>query len=292
MKTLIYSLLSFLLLFSACTDVKKPSDGSKKHISKAQSDHTAVSDTSFAQAKDNLKNFEKGKVKDELKLANGIKIKWIIKGKAKKFTKGEMALISYRLALPDGRIVDGNNRINLPFIPFVVGYSMQTAGWDLAFTHLAPGDFAKIEIPAALAYGSKAIKGVIPANTDNWLYVKVVSRVSPSIDADGVRSWKLAEGEAKQIGPDESKEIAYQFMASTASRSNAINARKFPLRYVPGQKTVVPGLRKILKNAHQGDRYYVVLSPKQAYGQRGYGDVIGPNESVFFLLDVVGVRAI
>ena len=203
-----------------------------------------------------------------------------------------MALIDYRLALPDGKIVDGNNRIKLPFIPFVIGYSMQTAGWDLAFTELKVGDFVKVEIPAVLAYGSKGIKNVIEPNTDNWLFVKVISKVQPSIDADGVRSWRLAQGEPVELAADADKEIAYEFIASTPNRPNAINARKFPLRYVPGQRTVVPGLRKILKNALKGERYYVILSPQQAYGKKGYNNVIGPDESVFFLVDILGVRSI
>jgi FKBP-type peptidyl-prolyl cis-trans isomerase len=61
---------------------------------------------------------------------------------------------------------------------------------------------------------------------------------------------------------------------------------------VPGQKTVVPGLRKILKNALKGERYYVILSPNQAYGKKGYNNIIGPNESVFFMVDILGVRSI
>jgi FKBP-type peptidyl-prolyl cis-trans isomerase len=61
---------------------------------------------------------------------------------------------------------------------------------------------------------------------------------------------------------------------------------------VVGQKTTVPGLRKILKNALEGERYYLILQPQQAYGQKGYGQSIAPNESVFFLIDIVGVRSI
>jgi len=203
-----------------------------------------------------------------------------------------MALIDYRLGTPDGRIIDGNNRIDLPFIPFVVGYSMQTQGWDLAFAHLRVGDFVKIEIPAALAYGSKGIKDVLAPNTPNWLYVKVLSKIKPSIDANGIRAWKLADGQPFEQEAGGVKEIAYEFVASTPNKPNAIVARKFPQRFVVGQKTTVPGLRKILKNALQGERYYLVLAPEQAYGSKGYGQVIGPNEPVFFLLDIVGVRSI
>ncbi|MFM7006452.1 MAG: FKBP-type peptidyl-prolyl cis-trans isomerase [Flavobacteriales bacterium] len=282
--------LTLLLLAFACENA--PKKNTTKKITKATTDHIGSLDTTAAGSKKNLINFEKGKVEKTKKLSSGIVLKWIEKGEGPSFQTGDMALIDYRLGTPDGRIIDGNNRIQLPFIPFVVGYSMQTQGWDLAFAHLRVGDFVKVEIPAALAYGAKGIKDILAPNTPNWLYVKIVSKIKPSIDANGIRAWKLADGQPFEQEAGSAKEVAYEFVASTPNRSNAIVARKFPQRYVSGQKTAVPGLRKILKNALQGERYYLVLQPEQAYGSKGFGQSIGPNESVFFLLDIVGVRSI
>ena len=283
--------LSLLLTFSACNDTVKTKPKAK-NIVKANSQDLTDLDTSAAGSKKNLINFEKGKVSMRKQLSSGIVLKWIERGTGPGFKAGEMALIDYRLGTPDGRIIDGNNRIDLPFIPFVVGYSMQTQGWDLAFAHLRVGDFVKVEIPASLAYGSKGIKDVLAPNTPNWLYVKVISKIKPSTDTDGIRAWKLADGQPFNLEEGGAKEVAYEFVASTPNKANAIVARKFPQRFVVGQKTTVPGLRKILKNALQGERYYLVLQPEQAYGSKGYGQVIAPNEPVFFLLDIVGVRSI
>lgn len=178
-------------LFSCQT--QEPAKKVSQKITKANTQDLSDLDTSAAGSKKNLINFEKGKVEKRKILNSGIVLKWIERGSGPGFESGEMALIDYRLGTPDGRIIDGNNRIELPFIPFVVGYSMQTQGWDLAFAHLHVGDFVKIEIPAALAYGSKGIKDVLAPNTPNWLYVKVLSKIQPSIDANGIRAWKLAE---------------------------------------------------------------------------------------------------
>jgi len=284
-------LFILILTFFACNDSEK-SKKDTKQITKANTQDLTELDTSVEGSKKNLINFEKGKVDKTKKLSSGIVLKWIERGNGPGFKSGEMALIDYRLGTPDGKIIDGNNRIELPFIPFVVGYSMQTPGWDLAFAHLKVGDFVKIEIPAALAYGAKGIKDVLAPNTPNWLYVKVLSKIKPSIDADGIRAWKLADGQPFTLEEGGAKEIAYEYVASTPNKANAIVARKFPQRYVVGQKTAVPRLRKILKNALQGERYYLILQPEQAYGSKGYGKSIGANEPVFFLLDVVGVRSI
>ena len=286
-----FFLFSLIFIFFACNDTVQTKKGTKK-ITKANTQDLTALDTSAAGSKKNLINFENGKVESRKKLSSGIVLKWIERGTGPGFKSGEMALIDYRLGTPDGRIIDGNNRIDLPFITFVVGYSMQTQGWDLAFAHLRVGDFVKIEIQAALAYGSKGIKDVLAPNTPNWLYVKVLSKIKQSIDANGIRAWKLADGQPFEQEAGGVKEIAYEFVASTPNKPNAIVARKFPQRFVVGQKTTVQGLRKILKNALQGERYYLVLAPEQAYGSKGYGQVIAPNEPVFFLLDIVGVRSI
>ena len=100
-----------------------------------------------------LINFEINKIKNEVKYDNGMIIKWLENGKGAKLKSGEVVLIEYRLALPDGKIIDGNQRVDLPFIPFMIGFNMQTLGWDLALTELKVGDFVKVEIPAYLARG-------------------------------------------------------------------------------------------------------------------------------------------
>lgn len=290
--TKILVLLCAFSLYACHTTTASEKDTAKKEIKKPSKKAEKV-DQEFQSTKDNLKSFEKGKVSDLKSYDNGLVIKWILKGKGRKLKKGEMALIDYRLALPDGKIVDGNNRINMPFIPFVIGYNMQTPGWDLAFKELTPGDFVKIEIPAELALGSKEIKGVIPANSPVWLYVKVMALVTPSIHDNGITSWKIKDGSGSTLAADPSNEISFHAIVSTESKSSVMNTRlgNYPLKYSPGQKTIVPGLRKIMKNAKKGERYYIILDAPQAYGSRGYADLVKPNEQVFYNIEIMDVRA-
>jgi FKBP-type peptidyl-prolyl cis-trans isomerase len=289
-------LFALLVLFSfSCSNDKKPKSQLKKSRVETKKPKSVENDSlsEFDQAKKNLKTFEKGKIENTKLLENGIFIKWFKKSNGAKIKKGEMVLIEYRLALPDGKIVDGNNRLNYPCIPFVVGYNMQTPGWDIGLQQLAVGDFAKIEIPAALAMGEKGIKGIVPPNSSNWLFVKVLARVYPGVNENGIVSWKWKDGEGKTI-TDPEKEISFHAILSTESKSSVMNSYKsnFPLRYVPGQNTIVPGLKKLLKNAKKGERYIVVLDSEKAYGTRGYADLIKPNEKVLYNIEIIEVRAI
>lgn len=52
---------------------------------------------------------------------------------------------------------------------------------------------------------------------------------------------------------------------------------------------VVPGFREALVRMKEGDKWRVVIPPKLAYGERGAGDVIGPNETLIFELELIKV---
>ncbi len=291
------SVLFFIALLISCSDTKKGENISVNRQDKQivkQGNRRKKLDSLNIDPKSNLKNFEKGKIENTLAMENGLIIKWLTKGSGEKIKKGEVVLLEYRLALPDGRIIDGNQRIKMPFIPFMVGYNMQTKGWDLALCEMKVGDFVKVEIPADLARGEKGIPGVIPPNTANWLYLKVRARVTPEYNEGGVQVWTLMRGEKSDADQTMNKEIQYHAIVSTASNPSVMNtyAAHFPLKYAPGQKNVIPGLRKTLNNAKKGEKIFVLVDAKQAYGSRGYVNLIKPNESVFFNLTIKDVRPI
>jgi len=286
---------TFLIVLASCVQKEdKTEDILKAANNKKETKKVSTDTSSFGDSKENLKTFEKGKVVSSKSLSNGIQIKWIHNADGRAIQDGEMVLIEYRLALPDGKIVDGNHRANLPFFPFVVGYNLQTLGWDIAFKELSIGDFAKIELPAAFAYGNKGLGNVIAANSSVWLYVKVYSFVDPGVNENGIKSWLIKDGQTSDLDKTQDKQFFLQMTASTKSTSNVINTyyNNTPMRYIPGQNALVPGLRKVLKNAKVGERYLVLLDASQAYGKYGFANKVKPNESVLFNVEIDDVRAI
>jgi len=273
-------------------DYKNLPSEEKSKLSKKQATSSSVfdKDTTLEGARKTLLSFDKDKVEDVKSFENGLLIKWLEKGAGPKVKKGDMILIEYRLTLEDGRIVDGNHRKKLPAIPFIVGYNMQTPGWDFAFPEMYLGDFVKVEIPASLAYGKKGLGDVIPPNTNVWLYARLYAAVAPGIDEDGIKSWKILEGEKEVNSSD--KEVTFHTIVSTESKAAVMNTylSNFPIRYIVGQKTVVPGLRGILNKARLGDRYLILLEGNQAYGAKGYANMIKPKETVLFNVEVINVR--
>jgi len=161
MNKILLLVLSVFLALSCNSNQRKPLDASDE---KPKKSFTPKQRITKIPSDNSLKDFDKGSITKTKIFEDGVTVKWFFESFKKNptLTDGEVCLINYRISLPDGKIFDGNNRLDLPFIPFMVGYNMQFKGWDLALKHLKVGDFAKIEIPSELAYGSKGFSILFP----------------------------------------------------------------------------------------------------------------------------------
>ena len=56
-------------------------------------------------------------------------------------------------------------------------------------------------------------------------------------------------------------------------------------------KNVIPGFREVLQLMPVGSKWQVFIPSTLAYGERGAGGVIGPNSTLVFEIEVVGIEA-
>jgi peptidylprolyl isomerase len=57
-----------------------------------------------------------------------------------------------------------------------------------------------------------------------------------------------------------------------------------------GKGQVIPGWDQGVEGMRVGGRRRLTIPPQLAYGKRGAGAVIGPDETLVFVVDLVGVR--
>jgi FKBP-type peptidyl-prolyl cis-trans isomerase len=262
-----------------------------------QTDQTPVAATTKAES--NLSASErliepKATVLDKKNYVNGIKIQWFEKGNGEAVQKGEVYEINFKLKLVNGEVVDGNHLLQRPMIPFLVGNNMQTIGWDLAMQELHVGDFVEIFIPAKLARGEKGIPNVIPPNAANVLLLRVGKKMAPSRAIEGVKVWELESSpESNQPIVSASSQVAIHYFVGTKSNPRYDNSyqRNMPFSFGMKDVSLIPGLRKAMMGAKMYDKLWIIVPAKQAYGSKGYVDLVKPNEDLFydiFVMDVDG----
>jgi peptidylprolyl isomerase len=61
-------------------------------------------------------------------------------------------------------------------------------------------------------------------------------------------------------------------------------------KFTLGKGHVIPGWDRGVAGMKVGGRRRITIPPDLAYGKRGAGGVIGPDETLVFVVDLVGVR--
>ena len=290
MKKIILFVSIICLVISCSTEgVKKP---------KKQDDLSIKSE--FKKSKKQVKtalNSDEDDVNSTKEFDNGIVISWIKQGKGEKVSKGDVILIDYKVTLENGVIVDGNHLWKKESFPFVVGYQMQTKGWDFAIKNMKVGDFARVLIPADLARGEKGIKKegekgwFVPPNSVNYLTIHIIKKQKPTRIVDGSKVWLFEENKSNKLKFNTSNAILFHSMISSESKPMYYNSYRTnsPYKLFMTDKGIIPGLKKSLINAKKGDRMFVVVPSSEAYGQKGSEGFVKPNEDLFYNILVMDV---
>jgi len=114
------------------------------------------------------------------KTDSGLQSKVICKGTGKKAEKNKPATVHYNgyLLGADGqpdktKKFDSSVDRNQPF-QFIVGVGQVIKGWDEGILLMKEGEKRLFIIPANLAYGSRAVGGIIPANATLVFEVELI----------------------------------------------------------------------------------------------------------------------
>jgi len=101
----------------------------------------------------------------------------------------------------------------------------------------------------------------------------------------------LTVGEGAEATSGSEVEVHYVGHSwSTRQQFDASWDRGDTFRFRLGAGQVIPGWDQGVAGMRVGGRRRLVIPPGMAYGKAGAGGVIGPNETLVFVVDLLGVR--
>lgn len=105
---------------------------------------------------------------------------------------------------------------------------------------------------------------------------------------NGIQYKVLKEGSGDQPAPDDTVVVHY--------RGTLVNGEEFDSSYERNEPTtfkvneVIQGWQTILPMMQERAQWQVVIPPELAYGKRGAGSVIGPNETLIFDIELLEIK--
>ena len=108
---------------------------------------------------------------------------------------------------------------------------------------------------------------------------------------DDLEITDLTVGDGEEATPGRQVRVHYVGVAfSTGEEFDASYNRGAPLDFPLGAGRVIAGWDSGVTGMKVGGRRKLVIPPHLAYGDRGAGGVIGPGETLIFVVDLVDVH--
>jgi peptidylprolyl isomerase len=101
----------------------------------------------------------------------------------------------------------------------------------------------------------------------------------------------IAEGDGDEAVAGKIVEVHYVGVSwKTGNQFDASWDRGDTFKFGLGKGEVIKGWDEGVAGMKVGGRRRITIPPQLAYGKRGAGGVIGPDETLVFVVDLVGVR--
>ncbi len=261
------------------------SDADSLSVAEIPTDKTPVSKDTL-----NTAVFESGANESVVNTPGGIRIEYIQRGAGESLQKGDVVRLKYQGKLPDGKVFESSDIIGQP-LAFYIGVGMSLKGWDEALPLLRVGDIARVEIPSALAYGKRGYGKLIPPSTDLTYEMEVVDKMKPETKASGLKIYRtLLSSEGAKAA--EGKQISihyYGWLSASGKLFDSSHSSGAPYTFVLGKGKSIPGWTEALLTMKKGDKVILVVPPSLAYGEQGVPELVPPNSTLVYYLELINV---
>ncbi len=214
---------------------------------------------------------------------------------------GSVVQVHYKGRLADGTVFDSSYERNEP-IAFPLGKGAVILGWDEGIGLLPVGSKAKLTIPPNLAYGEAGAGGVIPPNATLYFEVELVDVLPPSpksptevkeadytTTASGLKYYDLKEGDGATPKAGQMVKIHYTGWLEDGTKFDSSLDMGKPYLFPISQKAVMEGWDEGISTMKVGGKRQMIIPAKLGLGEKGAGNVIPPNATLIFEVELLEV---
>lgn len=105
---------------------------------------------------------------------------------------------------------------------------------------------------------------------------------------NGVQYRVITAGSGAQASKESTVTVNYRGTLIGGKEFDSSYSRNQPATF--GLTGVIKGWQEVVPLMKEGDKWEVVIPPEMGYADKGAGDVIGPNETLVFEIDLIEVK--
>ncbi len=115
--------------------------------------------------------------------------------------------------------------------------------------------------------------------------------ISQIVIASEIEIKNNIEGEGPEIITHSKIQVHYVGMLEDGTKFDSSYDRGEPLRFQIGLRKVIEGWEIGLMGMKVGGRRTLIIPPELAYGERGAGDLIPPNSTLIFDVEIIDIQS-
>ena len=119
----------------------------------------------------------------------------------------------------------------------------------------------------------------------------IIICISQTVMADGLQINNIVEGEGAEIINHSKIQVHYTGKLQDGTKFDSSYDRGQPFSFQIGLREVIEGWEIGLMGMKVGGKRTLIIPPELAYGERGAGDLIPPNATLTFDVEIIDVKA-
>jgi FKBP-type peptidyl-prolyl cis-trans isomerase len=137
--------------------------------------------------------------------------------------------------------------------------------------------------------GAKQRDELAGTNAKNGQAFLEENKTKPGVKTtdSGLQYEVITEGTGAKPGPDDQVTVHYRGTLIDGTEFDSSYKRGEPASFMLGG--VIPGWTEALQLMPVGSKYRFWIPPDLAYGERGAGQIIGPNATLIFEVELIGI---